>query len=748
MNIVIGNLINEKIRFFFKRLRRRLGIRREIKVFGSSVDEIGAIYIINLDRQINRWKQFQKEAKSQILRGNKNLFDYCHRISAVDGKELNLKNFASNQIENSYNLKDQYYVDPDPRLLSIIREKNISVDLTNEEIGVALSHIKVWQKIVDENKSYALILEDDVFFEGIFSNTLNQIWQELPVKHDGDAKFDILYLSFREVAQGLEKVYFSKNLFRPVRGIWWLSGYVLSYSGAKKLLEELPICGPVDLWINHKFRKLDVFASMKSIIFQRIDLKSDNSYSILPILSQVGIQSNKTHLILEQKKGKNPVFVINSDDIESEVIGNALYMLGYRCCINKWNEFSSRIDKLIINNEPLLFDAYTGFNSINSHYKNLDLLYPNAVFIIINNHLPIKFNGNNNNSSREINIKQHLGYKNIEEVLKYFSKGREKILEINIQVSNSWDKLCKFLNCEIPNFSFPNFHNILKNTSMVNIPYSALATIDIRNKKLLAHDVHPWIIPMENLQSFGILNESRKNARFAGSYHKILIDDFRWFDDSIWTILENSFPSNLAQFEKRNFSLMDDKGFQMILMQEKSAQKDYTSASIVTKKSHLYGRFEVQMKPIKATGIITAFFLHRNDPWQEIDFEFLGNDTTKILLNVYYNPGVDGSNYNYGNRGTPIIIDLNFDASYEYHEYAIEWEPHEIRWYVDNTLVYVRASWEPTPIPEHPMQFFINTWPSRSEELVGSIVDHTLPKSSFVRCVKIHSWSSSCDRHY
>jgi GR25 family glycosyltransferase involved in LPS biosynthesis len=607
---------------------------------------------------------------------------------------------------------------------------------------VALSHIKAWKRIVDENKSYALILEDDVFFEREFANRLNQIWQELPVKRENGANFDLLYLSFREVDRGAEKKYFSKLLFRPIRGLWWLSGYVLSFSGAKKLLEELPICGPVDLWLNHKFRKLDVYSSMKSIIYQRVDLKSDNNYSILPVLSQVGIQSNKTHLILEQKKGKNPVFVIDLDEISSEVIGNALSMLGYRCCINRWNEFTARIDKIIDTNEPLLFDCYVGFNSIISHYKNLDLLYPNAVFILIHNQLTDKFNRHNDNTSSIRNsLQQSQKIRDYKDVLEYFSSRREKSLTINIHGSNCWEQLCKFLKCEVPKFSFPSMDNYFKNTSNFNISQSTLTPINFRSRKLLEHDVHPWIIPIENLPSFGVASEDRKNARLIGSYEMILEDNFNWFDDSSWRMLENSFPTNLAQFTKRNFSLLEDEGFRMTLLKEKSTQKEYTSASIVTKKSYHYGRFEVQVKPLKGDGIITAFFLHRNDPWQEIDFEFLGNDTTKILLNVYYNPGVNGSNYNYGNRGTPIVIDLNFDASLEYHEYAIDWEPHEIRWYVDKALVYVRATWEPTPIPDHSMQFFINTWPSLSAELVGEIVDDLLPKSSFIKRVKVYSWS-------
>ncbi|MDA3778929.1 MAG: hypothetical protein PF487_01650 [Bacteroidales bacterium] len=142
MNIIKDKSLKNKIKFLIKRIRRNLKNRELIKVFGSSSNEIGAIYIINLDRQSERWKQYQKEARLQKVKENKTLLDYSTRISAVDGKKLDLENLDSYQIIKSYNLKDQYYVDPDPRLLSIIRKKNITVDLSKEEIAVALSHLK------------------------------------------------------------------------------------------------------------------------------------------------------------------------------------------------------------------------------------------------------------------------------------------------------------------------------------------------------------------------------------------------------------------------------------------------------------------------------------------------------------------------------------------------------------------------------------------------------------------------------
>jgi len=146
------------------------------------------------------------------------------------------------------------------------------------------------------------------------------------------------------------------------------------------------------------------------------------------------------------------------------------------------------------------------------------------------------------------------------------------------------------------------------------------------------------------------------------------------------------------------------------------------------------------MKPIKGNGIISAFFLHRNDPWQEIDIEFLGSDTTKVLLNVYYNPGVVETKYNYGVRGTPILIDIEFDASKDFHTYRIEWEYHEIRWYVDNKVIHVRKTWTPTPIPNLPLAIFVNAWVSNSEALAGKFDNKILPKNLFVRYIKIYNF--------
>ena len=127
------------------------------------------------------------------------------------------------------------------------------------------------------------------------------------------------------------------------------------------------------------------------------------------------------------------------------------------------------------------------------------------------------------------------------------------------------------------------------------------------------------------------------------------------------------------------------------------------------------------------SGLVAGLFLHRNGPRQEIDIEFIGRDTTQMLVNVFYNPGIAGTRLEYGYRGTPVLIELGFDASEDFHSYEIEWQPEYIRWNVDGITVYERLVWGPTPIPDQPMELNVNLWSSESAEFAGPLSGPALP---------------------
>ena len=134
---------------------------------------------------------------------------------------------------------------------------------------------------------------------------------------------------------------------------------------------------------------------------------------------------------------------------------------------------------------------------------------------------------------------------------------------------------------------------------------------------------------------------------------------------------------------------------------------------------------------------MTGFFLHRELPRQEIDVELLGSRPNKMLANVYFNPGDEGTALAFGYRGTPCEIDLGFDATEDFHTYVIEWTPTEIQWLVDGRIVHARSSWDPTPIPHLAMRLHANLWSPRSEELAGQLKDRDLPACTTFRRISV-----------
>ena len=108
-----------------------------------------------------------------------------------------------------------------------------------------------------------------------------------------------------------------------------------------------------------------------------------------------------------------------------------------------------------------------------------------------------------------------------------------------------------------------------------------------------------------------------------------------------------------------------------------------------------------------------------------------------MLVNVYFNPGDDGTAMGFGYRGSPCRIDLGFDATADFHRYAIDWRQDRVAWLVDGRVVHERVSWDPTPIPHLSMRVHANLWAPRSEELAGRIDERTLPAAAAFRNVLV-----------
>lgn len=735
-----------RVAYRWKLASRRLTSKSKCKSFGKVTNEslqtIEEIYVINLDRQVQRWMQMQNELCYLTNQEGKRLSGMTKRFSAMDAKNYT-NTLSCLNVKGSYALKDQLFVEPQPSLVDAEINRERHIEMSRQEIAVALSHIAVWELVANGDSSYVLILEDDVYFSRDFALLIDQIWADLIYNVGRKGMVDLVYLSYKEAKGKAEKEHVSEYLFRPLRGLWYLSGYVLSKKGANKLLDLLPVYGPVDLWMNHQFCKLDVFATSKSLIEQRSDYKSENSYSILPVLSKLGLLTQEGPSTFEKKVLQRPVFAIGRTGTGILSLAMALSMLGYRCCSNINELPRTEHENLFLRKRGRIFDAYVNVGSVEVRFVELARVYRNARLIItVRDEEELNFvlqnYANESRWSESLTTKRSDDQLLVSQLVSELQRLSVKFLILPATERNMWGVLCEFLACDPPVSKYPSFPDSPQR--QLTCQNSSETLTNFRARKL-RFDKSPWIAtPVRNWQGIP-LEESTINSSSVGMLEN-WDAKFVNFDHSRWRLLDDTFPSNLALFRQENFSIAK-KGYAVLsLRREGSYVRDYTSAAIGSRKKYLYGKFEVAIRPSKAPGVITGVFLHRNSPRQEIDIEFLGKDTRNLLVNVYYNPGSEGTKFDFGYRGTPALIDLGFDASKDFHRYSIEWNPATIRWCVDGQLIHERSNWGPTPIPHLPMQFYINLWPSRSRELTGKLSDIELPTQSEIKSIMIQAQSS------
>ncbi len=703
-------------------------------------DTIGRIYVINLDRQGDRWRQMRRELSSLNDRSGKPLAGLARRFSAVDARYY-LGPPGRDELQPYYSLADQLFVEPNPLLAGYGNTKTQRVEMTRQEVAVALSHIAVWKLVAAGDRPYTLVLEDDVYFRRDFARTFDRAWAELMQRHEQSVAFDVLYLSYKEALTGAPRMPVSDLLFRPLRGLWQLSGYVLSTRGAQRLLEVLPVRGPVDLWINHQYESLEVFATHRSIIEQRLDCPSANAYSILPVLSKVGVLTREKPLLPKARALPGPVFAFGKQGSGLTALAMALSMLGYRCCSDIAELPMSEHKNLFRKKRGRVFDAYVNVGSLRPRdYIELAKIYRRARFIITKGELTgLTEDGSKSELSKErYSADEDDGIAISRLLVDELRQTSRNVLVLPVQHPDKWEWLCGFLGCDYPSDRYPECEDQAQRKLSTRSRENGRGFTPTTRR--LKSDSSPWIAPPKDWRGIPLAEVGGRSTRRSDGGR--VSERFGSLDRALWMLRDDTFPSNLALFSPDNFSIGSDRVARLTLRKERTSVREYTSASICSRRHYLYGRFVAEVRPAKVHGLITGVFLHRDSPRQEIDIEFLGKDTTKILVNVYYNPGSEGARMEYGYRGVPALIDLDFDASEDFHRYEIEWCATAIRWRVDGRLAYERVHWDPTPIPHLPMQFNVNLWHSRSKELAGKLAGADLPAQAELRAIEVYAQPS------
>ena len=672
---------------------------------------IEKVYVINLDREPSRWSKLQQELRRILDSSGEELLNLTERYVAVDANAFLEDPPKDADIDPFYTLGDQLFVEPQPLVFPTKFELNTPIRMSRAEIAVARSHINVWRKVAASNHAFVFILEDDVWFHNGFAKHLDQVWDEVVGACDKRGKFDVLYLSYIEAKHGAPKTFLSNNVFRPLRGLWHLSGYILSREGAEKLLRMLPCRGPIDLWINHQFEALEVRAAKLPIVSQRRDAKSTNSYSILPALTKIGAINSERASLFNIRPIEQPVFAFGPEGSGHSSLAMALCMLGYRCYSDLEALPAPELVHLLEGREGRIFDAYVNIGSLDSRVRELRSLYPKAKFVLT--------------AAKGVTVDDT-----------FASFGGELIgadvVVLYAEEPNKWQVICEHLRCAPPTSSFPK----LKDLGQRPTAHEAIGEDQFAKFKKPKRDKSPWVVePRKGW--LGIRTVATEGG--PGDDVKLvrINDCLESLDTRRWLLRSDTFTDNLALFRSTNVETKSGIGAALFVRSEPLGVRNYSAASICSRDQYLFGKFEATIQASNAPGVVTGFFLHRNSPRQEIDIEIAGNRPDRLMVNVFYNPGGEGANFDYGYRGAPSYIDLGFDASEASHRFTIEWSPCEINWRVDGNLVHRRVIWDPTPIPHLPMKLHVSCWPSRSTQLAGRINKRRLPGTAILGSIAL-----------
>lgn len=179
------------------------------------------------------------------------------------------------------------------------------------------------------------------------------------------------------------------------------------------------------------------------------------------------------------------------------------------------------------------------------------------------------------------------------------------------------------------------------------------------------------------------------------------IDEFKSIK-SDWYVADYDFSHPMFDTDWRTGLVSFDKGLSLGLTPQKGAENRFAGSSIRREETTHFGRYEVTMRPAKGAGLVTGFFVYTGPYYgtqhDEIDIEFLGQDTTKMHVAWF----VDGVL-------TARLIDLGFDAAETMTRYAFEWHPDALRWYAEDKLIFEHKASE-GPIPTVPSRLFLNLW--------------------------------------
>ncbi|MBW8909731.1 family 16 glycosylhydrolase [Mesorhizobium sp. RCC_202] len=183
------------------------------------------------------------------------------------------------------------------------------------------------------------------------------------------------------------------------------------------------------------------------------------------------------------------------------------------------------------------------------------------------------------------------------------------------------------------------------------------------------------------------------------------VDNFSNFDRSRWFVSDgwnNGAHQNCTW--SKDLVRLSDGALSLGFEKRKLKDREFACAEIQTKQRYGYGVYEARMKTGTGSGLNAAFFTYigpqDKKPWDEIDFEVLTKDPSKVQVNSYIQ----------GKPKNGKLVDVEGGADKGFNDYGFVWEKNRLRWYVNGKLVNEVTN--PDELPTNSQKIFFSLWGS------------------------------------
>ncbi len=195
-------------------------------------------------------------------------------------------------------------------------------------------------------------------------------------------------------------------------------------------------------------------------------------------------------------------------------------------------------------------------------------------------------------------------------------------------------------------------------------------------------------------------------AEQGGSF----FDDFESFDAARWYVSDGwaNGPHQNCWWSKKEVRVSGGK-LEVGFSSTPTGERQYRCGELQTRQSFGPGVYEARLKAPAGSGLDAAFFTYigptQHQQHDEIDFEILPKNPSQVHTTTFVN-GKSGD----GETGNGAELKLPYPADSDFIDYAFDWQPDRIDFYLNRQLV--RSITVPREIPVTPQRIFFNLWGS------------------------------------